>query len=137
MRIYTVHRGIEPKPRGDDLAFVKEGFSWPVLLLPLFWPLYHGMWGVFAVVLAVIVGAEALIDAGALPAGPVAAAEVMLLVGYAFEANNLRRWMLARRGWRQVALVSGGSLAAAERRLFDLYALTPTGMLVARTELAL
>jgi len=28
----------------DGLAFVKDGFSWPALLLPGFWLIYQRMW---------------------------------------------------------------------------------------------
>ena len=30
--------------RADRLAFVKDGFSWPALFVPLLWLIYHRMW---------------------------------------------------------------------------------------------
>jgi len=44
---------------------------------------------------------------------------IALLVG--FEAANLRRWALLRRGWRERPTVVGDDLAAAERRFFAAY----------------
>jgi hypothetical protein len=42
-----------------------------------------------------------------------------LLVG--FEAATLRRFTLARRRWRNVGVVVGDDLEAAERRFFDAW----------------
>ena len=42
-----------------------------------------------------------------------------LLVG--FEAATLRRFTLARRGWRNVGIVVGDDVEAAERRFFDAW----------------
>jgi hypothetical protein len=42
-----------------------------------------------------------------------------LLIG--FEADTLRRWTLARRGWRTLGAVSGKTAAECERRFFDAW----------------
>ena len=42
---------------------------------------------------------------------------ISLLIG--LEASTLRRFTLARRGWRNVGLVSGTNVEAAERRFFS------------------
>ena len=41
---------------------------------------------------------------------------ISLLVG--IESGTLRRFALARRGWKNVGVVSGGDLEEAERRFF-------------------
>lgn len=58
MTVYTV---LEPPPSGDDLrdaervAFVRDGFSWLALLFPLLWLLWHRMWLVLVLWIAVVV----------------------------------------------------------------------------------
>jgi hypothetical protein len=48
----------------------------------------------------------------------------MLLIAFliGLEASTLRRFALARRGWRNVGLVSGTNKEAAERRFFNDWA---------------
>jgi hypothetical protein len=123
MPVYTVHA---PPPKDDGSApdpecfvFVRDGFHfWAFLLAPL-WMLRHRLW--LALVLYLV--ATAAIDAalyavGVRESGLFAAAFVLaLLVG--FEASTLRRWKLARRGWRNLGVVVGKDREDAERRFFD------------------
>jgi hypothetical protein len=123
MSVYTVH---EPPLRADDRAadanrivFVRDGFhAWAFLLTPL-WMLWHRLWLVLVLYLAAI----GLAEWAALAAGASATTAlviwglVSLLAG--LEASTLRRWTLARRGWKNVGLVIGDDAEAAERRFFD------------------
>jgi len=44
-----------PKPEAMSLVFVKDGFCWPALLIPLPWMLFRGLF--FEAALYVLVGA--------------------------------------------------------------------------------
>jgi hypothetical protein len=48
---------------------------------------------------------------------------VALLIAFllGFEAASLRRWTLARRGWRDLGIVVADDLEAAERRFFEAW----------------
>jgi predicted lipid-binding transport protein (Tim44 family) len=122
MPTYTVHA---PPPRAGEttsdpqrFVFVRDGFHfWAFLLAPL-WLLAHRLW------LALIgyVAASALLGGlfyllGA-PDGLrfLGSLLVALLIG--FEAASLRRWTLARRGWRALGFVVGDDAENAERRFF-------------------
>jgi hypothetical protein len=125
MAVYTVYepplRKDEFAPDPERFAFVRDGFHfWAFLLAPL-WMLRRRLWLVFigyllltaAVNLALyFVGASATVTfaVGVL---------IALLVG--FEAASLRRFTLARRGWRNVGIVVGDDMEAAERRFFDAW----------------
>lgn len=119
MAVYTV---FEPPPSGDDMrdaertAFVREGFSWLALLLPFLWLIWHRMWLVLVMWIAVSVltqwGASLVGD----PAPLIAGLAVSLLMG--FEANGLRRWTLSRRGFRFAGVVAGANRDECERRFF-------------------
>jgi uncharacterized SAM-binding protein YcdF (DUF218 family) len=131
MRFYSVYQS--PTAQGDrDLIFIKDGFCWPALILPFVWPLWRGLWLVAVVVIAMLVAASMLVDQGLLAplTGGVIEAVVALVMG--FEGNNLRRWVKARRGWREVGTVSGRCLADAERAFFSEIEVTSTGALLPR-----
>src|SRR5262245_526288 len=125
MSTYTVHepplRANEDVPDPVRVGFVRDGVSfWAFLLSPL-WMLRHRLW-------LVLVGY--LILAAALQVGVYrigASASVMFVVGFllsllvGFEAATLRRFTLGRRGWRNVGIVVGDDVEAAERRFFDAW----------------
>src|SRR5580704_8689835 len=114
MSVYTVH---EPPPQaagelpdGERIVFVRDGFSWSAFVLAPLWMLWHRMWlvlgGYLVLSVAVDKGVAALggpqlltVLAGILPS---------LLVG--MEASTLRRLTLRRKGWTNVAVVSGVDL---------------------------
>jgi hypothetical protein len=124
MAVYTVH---EPPnapasriEKAEQLLFIKDGFSWVALFFTPLWFLFKGEWRgllgylVLAVLLAVIVDSEA---------HPAAAQTLMLALSVivGFEANNILRWSRGRRGWREIATVSGSNRDECERRFFDAW----------------
>ncbi|HKM88354.1 MAG TPA: DUF2628 domain-containing protein [Xanthobacteraceae bacterium] len=122
MSVYTVH---EPPLRAADaatdperFAFVRDGFSVWAFLLATLWMLWHRMWLVLLIYVAAVVGVETVLRYAGVP-GPVlgiVALLISLLVG--IEAATLRRFTLARRGWKNVGIVSAHDLEDAERRFF-------------------
>jgi hypothetical protein len=123
MAVYTVYepplRKKEFAPDPERFAFVRDGFHfWAFLLAPL-WMLRRGLWlvlfGYILLTAAVNLGLY-LVGASATVTFAVGVL-IALLVG--FEAASLRRLTLARRGWRNVGIVVGDDMEAAERRFFD------------------
>jgi Protein of unknown function (DUF2628) len=122
MAIYTVHE--PPRLSGNTIAdadrfiFVRDGFyGWAFLLAPI-WMIRRGLW--LVLLLYLIVSAGLLLGLWAIGASGAAQALVvfllMILIGT--EAATLRRWTLARRGWRNVGVVVGEDVESAERRFF-------------------
>ena len=122
MTLYSVYEppseAQELEDRADSLVFVKEGFSWPALLVPGFWLLYRRMWlelvmflGLF-LVLAYVFGPS---EVGKTVFGWLSIAIVVL---FAFEANDLRRAALERRGYKQMGIAVGPGRDAAELAFF-------------------
>jgi hypothetical protein len=122
MKSYTVHRprraAGDPSAEAEATRFVKEGFCWPALFVPVIWLAYRMMWlvlaGYVAAVAAVMVAAG-LLGLGGEVGGLVAMA---LQVALATEGNDLRRWTLRRRGHEFVATAFGPSLFEAELQYF-------------------
>jgi hypothetical protein len=120
MTLYTVHA---PKAAaGDaaadpaDLVFVKDGFCWPALFVPVVWLVWRGLWLALLLYLVLAIGLGILSGLG----GSDISAAVMVLfsVWFALEANGLRRWTLERHRHVLVGVVEGRDVAEAERRYF-------------------
>jgi hypothetical protein len=119
MRVYTVHlrrQGLDPD---RDIMLVKDGFCWPALLFSVLWALWCRLWWVAVGLLVLEVslsGAVALLGLDPF-------SEVAISVGFAvvvgFVANDLKRWMLRRQGFAEVAVVLADDRDAAERRFYD------------------
>jgi hypothetical protein len=115
MAIFTVHSRGEPE---RDAVFVADGFSWAALLFTGFWALWHRMWIVAAIVFAVMVaGSYGGLALGA-PDELITGVNLALSLLLGAEAQDLRRWSLARRGFREIATVGGGNIEEAELRFF-------------------
>jgi hypothetical protein len=107
--------------RANQLAFIKEGFSWPALFVPLLWLIYHRMWIELIVLLVVYLGLQWAF--GTTPQGQTLAAWASLAVNvlFAFEANDLRSNALERRGYRLAGVASGRDRTEAERAFFTAW----------------
>ena len=44
MRFYSVHAPPGEPDLKDRFRFIKDGFSWPALFVPVFWMLWHRLW---------------------------------------------------------------------------------------------
>ena len=118
MHVYTVHSppGLSGVEAADRMRLIKDGISWPALFFPVLWLLWHRMWlPLLGYCLFIVL--VAFLDAGL---GETAATVVAVLgnVLFALEANNLRRWSLARRSWRMVGECFGRGRSEAEIRFF-------------------
>jgi hypothetical protein len=124
MSVYTVHQAparAQSASSAEDFVFVRDSFSWWAFLLAPLWMLRHRMWLVLVgyVVLSGAIEA-ALVRLGAShTAIAIVGLLISLLVG--LEASTLRRLVLRRRGWSNVAIISGKDLEDAERRFFDAW----------------
>ena len=126
MPTFTVH---EPPPRQGEAAssperfvFVRDGFHfWAFVLAPL-WLLVKRLWLAFAIyiVVSVVLGVGlALLGVSASLQGVVG---LMLALLMGFEAASVRRWTLARRGWKTLGFVVGEDAEMAERRFYAAWA---------------
>jgi hypothetical protein len=126
VKVFTVHEPPQPPAdrieRGEQLAFVRDGFSWGAALFGPLWILANGLWLVLlGYLLIVVVGSVlvSLIGAGASAWSGWLGVALHLLLG--LEAASLRRWTLERRGWSMVGSVAGVNREDAERRFFEAW----------------
>jgi hypothetical protein len=121
MLIYTAHRKPEflrEEETGNGFVFVKDGFSWPALLIPFFWLIWHRMWWALA---GYVIAVACLAGIGYAAGFPESLGTWLgLLVNFymGLEGNNLRRKVLSRRGYQEVADVAANDGEEAALRLF-------------------
>jgi len=126
MSVYTVYepplKAHQSAPDPERFVFVRDGFSFWAFLLGPWWMLRHRLWLAFVcyVILAVALSIALRLIGASAAVAIIAGALFSLLVG--FEAATLRRFGLARRGWRNVGIVVGDDVESAERRFFDAWA---------------
>jgi hypothetical protein len=102
----------------DRSAFVKDGWCWPAFFIPPVWLLWRRLWLVFLFWLAAIVAISVVASLTAAPGAAISAVEIGFWLWFALEANALRRWTLARRGWRFAGIATGVDRVDAEHRFF-------------------
>ncbi len=119
VRVYTVH--VDPTSPADDRGaeLLREGFCWPAALLTILWTLYHRLWGMTIVLLAVAAALGAAVAVLGLDPLSQIAVELGYLTLIGSHANDWRRRRLARRGYIELGVATGRNLVAAEQRLFD------------------
>jgi hypothetical protein len=126
VRIYTVHHRQEASGSltglGDDAVLVKEGFSWPAFFIPPIWLIYKRMWIVLVFYVAVTIALTVLAQVALLPDSAVFVGNLAVNLILGLQGNDLYRWTLARRRYREQAVVVGRNLVTAEQRYFQAIA---------------
>jgi hypothetical protein len=122
MTTYTLHLPRDARP-GDPTALeeaelVKDAFSWGAFFFTFLWFFAHRLWLAGLAVLVLVFalgGALELLDVHP-AAGTVAMLLLQVLIG--LEANSLRRWTLARRGFGLADVVTAEDEDEAETKAF-------------------
>lgn len=123
MTTYTVHHRSDTAAgileRSEETEFVKDGFCWPALLVPALWLLARRQWIAFFVYLGFVILLGLIGEALSLSDYVVTVLSLGANLLLGFEANDLRRWTLRRRGYRDAGLVIASKRDDAERRFFQ------------------
>ena len=140
MSVYTVHepplRAANAAADPDRFQFVRDGFYfWAFLLTPL-WMAWHRMWLVLVLYVVMDAGLENAMYYSGLGTALIVLVQLLISLLVGTEASTLRRFSLARRGWRNAGVVSGETLEAAERRFFDSWVRTAPDRRAARAAVA-
>ena len=125
MAVYSVYEPPSEAPdiaeRADRLAFVKDGFSWSALIVPIPWLIYYRMWIELIVLVAIYVALLAAFGTDTAGQTLVAWASLAISIVFGFEANDLRAASLERRGYRLAGVVSGRDRTEAELSFFRVW----------------
>jgi hypothetical protein len=119
MAYFTVLEDLSDGDRreaAENALFIKEGFSWVALCLPVIWPLFYGQVGSFLVLLGGMVLLGFMVISFDLPLyiglGILLAANLLV----AFEANTWRRHIALRKGLQNITIAEGSSRKNARQR---------------------
>jgi hypothetical protein len=120
MQVFTAYEKPGPAGQGSDsdVILIQEGGSFWAMVLPVIWPVFHGLWLVLLGQLLIIAGLVILpvMLQGTGVVVTIVAAVLAVLMG--LHGNDLRRWTLRQRGCAFSGIVAGQDIAEAERRLF-------------------
>ncbi|WP_072396348.1 DUF2628 domain-containing protein [Hyphomicrobium sp. CS1GBMeth3] len=122
---FTVHEPPDPAgtklERAEQLLFVRDGFSWRAALFGPFYFLFRAEW--LSLLIYIVAAVVLTVLLRLLGAGDQWTGWTMLLLNVivGFEATDLKRWALARRGWHEIATVGGRDQEDAERRFFEAW----------------
>jgi hypothetical protein len=132
MHIYTIHEHGDTPPgeRDPHAVFVREGFSLFALMFSILWFMFHRMWRetiLIAVAITLIVVIAIGGDMGIIGGN---ALRMVFSLGVAVFARDMWRAALARRGFREVGVVSGSTVeeAALEYLLRPDAVIDPTSL---------
>jgi len=123
MPVFTVHepplRATDAMPDPDRFVFVRDGFYFWAFIATWLWMAWHRMWLVLLLYVVACVGVESVMYYAGVSRGGIVLVGLLIALLVGFEASTLRRFVLARRGWKNVGVVSGEDGEDAERRFFD------------------
>ncbi|MBI1260224.1 MAG: DUF2628 domain-containing protein [Rhizobiales bacterium] len=121
MRTYSVHELHGAPIDGDGIVFVREGFSWAAFFFNWIWALWNRLWLAAVAYLGLSIGLAALIPFFGLDQLAALIISIGIQFFFAVEANDIRRWTLEARGYREIGIVSAGSEAEAELKFFGTW----------------
>jgi hypothetical protein len=104
-------------PEGEELVFLRDGFSFLAFLFPPLWLLWHRLWVEAAVTFAVLIAAAGIEQLGGVTVSLPVQLMVSIFVG--LEGNGLRIASRRRRGWNEIAVIDAASGYDAETRYLE------------------
>jgi glutamine amidotransferase len=115
MHIYTIHEhpGLAPGDRDPEAVFIREGFCVPAVIFSIFWLLWYRLWReavLFGVLMTVAVLVALSVNAPDMTNHVIRGVFSVALGVFAYD---LRRAALARKGYREAGVVSGGNTEEA------------------------
>lgn len=122
MQIYTVHdlgdTSGSAQERADRLLFVRDGFAVFAVISPVLWFIWHKLWIPLVAYVVVVFLMMGIGEAFGLGETALGVLSLLVNIGIGLEANNIRRFFLARDGAREIGVVSGDNLEECEYRFF-------------------
>lgn len=121
MRIYTVHINPRKKNPYETPVFVEEAFNWYAFIFHWIWALSQRLWLAFAAMLVIWVAINYLNYSLILHPLAMFAMQVGFQAFVGFQANDLRRRALKKRGYIVSDIVTSDNVVGAEQRYFERY----------------
>lgn len=118
-KIFTVHINPSLIHASEKPEFVREGFNIFAFIFGTSWALYHRLW-IEAVVIFMVIATLAIADQKSwLSDQYIMVLNLAFSAIIGFQANDLKRGALARRGYIMSDVVVGDNELRAQQRYFD------------------
>lgn len=118
-KFFSVYEKPEAADPAERVVLVREGFAWMAFLFGGLWLIWHRLWRVLALYLALIVGVTILAYATQVSNVGLFLLLSWLKLMFGFHANDLRGWSLMRQGHRFAGVLTAESKMLAERRYYE------------------
>ena len=123
MNVFTVHEPPNPPAdrieRAEKLEFVRDGFTLLAAVIPPLWMALNRLWIALLVYLLAVAAVGFALSAAGVNQPMISLIVFAAHIVIGFEADNIKRWTLERRGWDEVGTVAGRNREECERRFFD------------------
>ncbi len=118
-KIFTTHENPERADPADRMELVREGFSWGAFVFHVLWLFYQRLWlaaAVYMVALGMLAYAGGVFHLSPISVG---AMQIFFQAMLGMVGFDLKRWALARRGYRLTGVVVAESELRAAQRYYD------------------
>ncbi|WP_099867058.1 DUF2628 domain-containing protein [Pararhizobium haloflavum] len=117
MASYVVLKPPGGDPAGEDAVFIRDGFAFLALVLPIVWFLWHRLWLWALVFIALAIATSMMMMTDDWYAAGFALSVATSLLA-ALEGQNLRIGKHLSKGWEQVAVIAADDVGTAEAVYF-------------------
>lgn len=117
--VFEPKNGVKNSETAEKIVFLREKFSWPALFFTPIWLLWHRLWLGFVLWLAAMFVIGVLTQMLGLNPQMTALALWLPSLIAGFEAIELRRRKLIKKGFRDSGIVVADEIEDAEQRFFE------------------
>lgn len=119
MKIFAIY--LDPKKDIDQAIFVSENFSIFAFILGFFWALYHRLWWIAGIVIALLFCLNQLESRNFISSQIGAVIEFGSFLFLGLAASDLQEKSLSKRGYILSEIVAAKNLDEAKMRYFQRY----------------
>ena len=121
MKIFTVHINTNDDHTLENMHFIAEGFSFTAAIFQQFWFLYHRAWSTALAIMIVVTALALMLQYDFFSVYEVTLIQLAIFLYLGFEAQDLRRAILRKKGFRLIGIVAAKNENEAKIRFLDGY----------------
>ena len=116
--IYTIHENENLPDAADRIELVREGFAFWAFIFGAVWLLTQRLWLPAIAYLIAVALVGRVLEMMGFSAASMVAVQLGMQLWLGFQANDMKRWVLDRRGFTMRGVVCAESAMMAQQRVF-------------------